>query len=232
MTILISLDDTDTKESRGTGRLARSIAGNLHPYGTVTGVTRHQLLVHPDIQYTSHNSCAVIHLCPHNGLRIPDLAREISRMMLDDFIPGSDPGLAVEDLSLITPEVIRFGQDAKQSVLTRNRAKDIAKEAGTALFDLGGTGDGIIGALAGLGLAASGNDGRYVFRGRLREFMHEAAIEDLLESGVDEVHTTCGESIRAGDVRMRKFPKPSLRNGRAVLFVEQDGGWYREIVRD
>ncbi|KUK59679.1 MAG: tRNA(Ile2) 2-agmatinylcytidine synthetase [Methanoculleus marisnigri] len=47
MTLYLGIDDTDTRESRGTGRLARTIAAELARSYTVTGVTRHQLFVHP-----------------------------------------------------------------------------------------------------------------------------------------------------------------------------------------
>lgn len=60
--IYVGLDDTDTKDSRGTGRLARSIALALSTKYHIFGVTRHQLFVHPDIPFTSHNSSAVIHV--------------------------------------------------------------------------------------------------------------------------------------------------------------------------
>lgn len=68
MTLYLGIDDTDTRESRGTGRLARMIARELSRSYPVMGVTRHQLFVHPSIPYTSHNSCAVIHGMRRTGL--------------------------------------------------------------------------------------------------------------------------------------------------------------------
>ena len=47
--IYIGLDDTDVLESRGTGRLAREIAHVLAQDGSLLGVTRHQLLLHPEV---------------------------------------------------------------------------------------------------------------------------------------------------------------------------------------
>lgn len=232
MTILISIDDTDTTESRGTGRLARAIAGALHPHGIVTGVTRHQLLVHPDIPYTSHNSCAVIHLDPENSVQISDLMNTVRTIMLDDFIAGSDPGLAVEFLERIRPDVVAFGQEAKQRVLSQKDATNLAERNEIPLVGLGGTCDGVIGALAGLGLAASGNDGRFVLKGRLREHTQKALIEALLSDGIDEIQTIDGDVIEHGIVMLKKFPKPSLRNCRAVLFVEKRDGCYHDVVRD
>lgn len=232
MTILIAIDDTDTKESRGTGRLARAIAGDLARLGTVNGVTRHQLLVHPKIPYTSHNSCAVIHLEPVDGVCIPDIVDRVRGMMLDDFIPGSDPGLAVAQSGMIGPAVMAFGRMAQVRVLERTDAVSLAGSEGIPLVGLGGTNGGMIGALAGLGLAASENDGRYIMKGSLRQFMHEASIGDLLVAGIDEVYTTDGERVRSGNVRLKKFPRPSLRNHRAILYVMRGDGCFDEVVRD
>lgn len=232
MTILISIDDTDTQESRGTGRLARAIAKELFPFGSVSGVTRHQLLVHPDIPYTSHNSCAVIHLEPENGILIPDLVDAVSTIMRGDFIIGSDPGLAVGSIDTITQDIVAFGQDAKHRVLTQDNAITCAERNAIPLLGLGGTCGGVIGALAGLGLATSGNDGRYVLKGRLREYSKEADVSDLLSGGIDEIQTIDGITVQSGIVTFRKFPKPSLRNFRAVLFVEERDGRYQEVVKD
>lgn len=232
MTILISIDDTDTKESRGTGRLARAIAGALGSHGSVIGVTRHQLLVHPDIPYTSHNSCAVIHLDAYNGCNIHELVQTVRDLMLEDFIEGSDPGLAVESIDMITPDIVAFGHGAKHRVLTQDDAIACAKRNAISLLGLGGTCGGVIGALAGLGLAASGNDGRFVLKGRLREYTKQASVPDLLSGGIDEIRTTGGIIVESGIVSFRKFPKPGLRGNRAVLFVEERDDCYHEVVRD
>ncbi|WP_041355139.1 hypothetical protein [Nitrosococcus halophilus] len=56
----IGIDDTDNRESRGTGYRARTLGAQLEEKGLaiLEGVTRHQLLVSPAIPYTSHNSAA------------------------------------------------------------------------------------------------------------------------------------------------------------------------------
>ena len=58
MTTLITLDDTDHKGTPGTGHLAEALRKELESlYGATTSrITRHQLFVHADIPYTSHNS--------------------------------------------------------------------------------------------------------------------------------------------------------------------------------
>ena len=62
MRILIGIDDTDNKDSRGTGFLSRQLAKRIQEQdlGKVKGISRHQLYVHPDIAYTSQNSSACL----------------------------------------------------------------------------------------------------------------------------------------------------------------------------
>ena len=124
MTILVSIDDTDNLDSRGTGRLARAIADTLAADYSIYGVTRHQLYVHPDIPYTSHNSCAVIHIEENGKSAEPERIFSIAQqIMLADFVKGSDPGIAVASADQVTPPLIAFGKDAKCSIQTQEKAR-------------------------------------------------------------------------------------------------------------
>ena len=68
------------------------IAAELGKTYGLYGVTRHQLLVHPDIPYTSHNSAAVIHLDGCGAADVGRIFRRVKKLMLADYIEGSDPG--------------------------------------------------------------------------------------------------------------------------------------------
>lgn len=234
MTLLLALDDTDTLSSRGTGRLARAIADLIGKNYPVLGVTRHQLYVHESIPYTSHNSCAVIHLGPcGNGQedRIFSLACEHMRA---DFVEGSDPGIAMAKRATVSPEVIAFGHHAKRRVLTKEEARALAKKSSIRLEGLGGTEDGVIGALAGIGLAATGNDGRFIQIGRIREITGPAPAETLLDAGIDLILTLEDVPVTTGMIQVPegKSVKPCPVSGKAVLFVEKRDGTYRAVKRD
>ncbi|PKL57467.1 MAG: ABC transporter substrate-binding protein [Methanomicrobiales archaeon HGW-Methanomicrobiales-6] len=230
MTLYLGIDDTDTRESRGTGRLARAIAAELARSYTVTGVTRHQLFVHPDVPYTSHNSSAVIHIQDTGNGIAADVFAAAKELMLADFIEGSDPGVCVATDRNINGTLSRFGLSAKSSIVTQEQARSLAHQAGIRLEGLGGTEDGVIGALAGIGLAASGNDGRFVQKGTTRDLRGSQTVAAILASGVDRVQTRDGAAVGNGTVALRKFPKPAFIGGKAVLFVEADGDAYRDIV--
>ena len=228
--IYIGIDDTDTLESRGTGRLARNIAAALSSKYQIFGVTRHQLFVHPDIPFTSHNSCAVIHADAQ-----PTFMEEIffttKKLMLEDFIEGSDPGLAIATNSQITPAIVAFGLDAKTVIVTQERAREVAKNSQIHFEGLGGTQGGIIGAIAGIGLASLKNDGRFLLKGKNREILGLSSIPEILNAGIDEVLTLQGENIKEGKVHIPKFATPSFIQGKAVLFVEPQQDYWVALKR-
>jgi len=236
MTVLVSIDDTDNLESRGTGRLARAIADALAKEYPVYGVTRHQLFVHPDIPYTSHNSCAVIHLQTNGKADIDKIFDTARQVMLADFVKGSDPGLAVARADEIAAPLIAFGKDAKCSIQTQAKARALAKNLGIRLKGLGGTEDGVIGAMAGLGLAVNLNDGRFLQRGNIRNVVGSSTVQVLLAAGIDEVCTLDGRTITEGTVTIAnekdKSPKACPINGRTVLFVEETDGVLTAVKRD
>jgi hypothetical protein len=164
-----------------------------------------------------------------------DHAGELTgEMMLDDFVEGSDPGLCWAVEAQVTPSLVAYGQDAQRTVLNQERARTLAKNLGIPLKGLGGTEDGVIGALAGIGLASTQNDGRYLLYGRVRDIIETCTVADLLAAGVDEIHTLDGRRVDEGtvEIRARKGPLASPVRGRAVLFVEGQDGRYLPIKRN
>ena len=225
------MDDTDNLESRGTGKLSRTIAKKLSKDYPVYGVTRHQLYKHPDIPYTSHNTCSVIHIENLGSNAIDELFEAVKNEMMDDFIDGSDPGLAIAHESQITPALAAFGNDAKYTILNQEKARNLANNLEIRLEGLGGTEDGVIGAMAGLGLASTKNDGRFLIVGHKNIKGHQTA-EELLNSGIDGIYTLDGLSITKGLIlNSSNRIKPCPVNGKVILFVEKDGGVLKAVNR-
>ncbi len=232
--IYVCVDDTDNLNSRGTGRLARAIAAELSKKYSLFGVTRHQLYIHPDIPFTSHNSCAVIHLDTDYIEGIDDIFEVAKREIYVDFIEGSDPGLSVAHESHILPSLIAFGKDAKDTVLTQEKARTLAKNLNIRLEGLGGTEDGVIGSMAGLGLAFAGNDGRFLLKGSIRNLLGSQSVEKLIDAGIDAVYTLDGCLLNEGVVlnTENKSVKPCPMNGKAILFVEEVDGMFHAVKRN
>jgi tRNA(Ile2) C34 agmatinyltransferase TiaS len=227
--IYIGLDDTDVLTSRGTGHLARHIAGVLARDHTLRGVTRHQLLVAPGVPYTKNNSASAILLDANGSADPAALAARVRAMMLDDFYQGSDPGLCVA----VDPpaEIGAYGARVQRAVVTQQEARDLAAAHGIALLGLGGDEDGVIGALAAVGLAASGDDGRYVLVNRSRELVGLVSVRAVVEAGIDAVQTLDGEAVREGMVLAERL-RPARRNARPVLVVEREGDHWLPLKLD
>lgn len=228
--IYICLDDTDNLESRGTGKLSRTIAKGLSTDYPIYGVTRHQLYKHPDIPYTSHNTCSVIHI--DSGKEYTnELFEAVKQEMLDDFIEGSDPGLAVAHETQITPALAAFGNDAKYTILNQEKARNLADNLNIRLEGLGGTEEGVIGAMAGIGLAWAKNDGRFLLV-QNNSLKGSNNISDIIKAGVNAVYTLDGRLVTEGLVENdSNLTKPCPVNGKVILFVEERDGKLMAVNR-
>jgi hypothetical protein len=110
--------------------------------------------------------------------------------------------------------------------LNQDGARAAASAADIALEGLTGTRDGIIGALAGVGLFADGNDGRYLWKRRLRELFGEIiAVDELLAAtGIDDIRLFEGGSIAAeasARIDLGEWARPVRIDGLAVLLVQK-----------
>ena len=227
--LYIGLDDTDNLTSRGTGNLARQIAATLAPDYRVLGVTRHQLLVDPRVPCTKKNSSAAIGLDMEGDLDLSVLLERVRTLMLEDFQPGSDPGLCVAPA--VPPPVTEFGRRAQHQLVTQASAWALAAAHGIPLVGLGGDNGGVIGALAAVGLAASGEDGRYVLVGHSRELNGLQPVSALLAAGVRAVQTPGGQPVTHGLVRVDKL-RPARRGGQPVAVVEWSGDHWLPLKLD
>jgi len=225
----IGLDDTDNLESRGTGHLARAIAAALAAEYPLLGVTRHQLLLDPRVPCTRNNSCAAIALDIDGDTDPAVLTERVRSLMLADFQPGSDPGLCIAHT--IPAAVSAFGQRAQREIVSQYDARALAAKHGLLLQGLGGDEDGVIGALAAVGLAASGEDGRYVLVGRSRELTGLQPVAALLEAGIEAVQTPDGRPVAEGLVQTDRL-RPARRGGRPIAVVEWAGDHWLPLKLD
>ncbi len=222
MKILVGIDDTDTLDSPGTNQVARAVVSELGAEFHCLRIVRHQLFFDSRIPYTSKNSsCSLLFtstLPAESALSV--LQERFREALLRRFQPGSDPGLCLT--YAVTQPVIDFGKCCQSEVTTQAEARDLARQGGLFLDGLGGTEDGVIGALAAVGLAATENDGRVVQIGQQPDDVSNVqTVAFLKERGVQQV---CCEDqpLSDGTVDVGKHLRPNLRNGKIILFVEPD----------
>ena len=166
MKLYVCVDDTDDlTKSTSTGKISDLIGNRIVEMGGVMeqGITEHQLYLHKDIDYTSHNSsmCMVMDI---EGVEVADIKREAEKILKEHMAPTSDPGLCFCRLDqLKEPDrLIAYGKRAQNEDNPKSEAYALAEEiGGTILEEYGGTGIGVIGALAGVGLRLSGCNGTF-----------------------------------------------------------------------
>jgi hypothetical protein len=187
MRVYIGFDDTDVLDGPyGTGKLVRRFENSLPDGCRLWGVVRQQLLVDDRIPYTSHNSsaCAVVDM-PDQSM-VPSLIARAIEHIERESSAGSDPGLCVAKADdPVVPRLIELGRLCTAKIVTQQEVFECAN--GIHLSGHGGTNDGIIGALAAVGLTASGWSGRFIEFGNLREFPEPVTVDELARSGIQVV---------------------------------------------
>ncbi len=234
MHMLLGIDDTDILGHKpGTGRLARDLGTHLEQAGlaALVGVVRHQLLVDPRIPYTSHNSpaCLILEMQSSDNGAARGLFDEAARYVRSRYAQGSDPGLCLAARDGVGTSVMEFGWRAGNEVLNKAEAAALAQREGLRLEELGGTGDGIIGALAAVGLTAEGNAGRFLeLAGGLRDLPERLPASSLRQRGIALLSVARNSEPVAADAEIftEERLRPRLIGGRPVLLLERtEDGW-------
>lgn len=227
MKVFLCIDDTDNIDSKGTGSIAGEIASLIETkgWGACQSITRHQLLVHPDVPYTSHNSSMCFTADLHSDY-LKETIEAAIKILETESAEGSDPGLCVFVPERLTQhqhqELINFGLKAKREVLTKAEAYHLAETLSIHLSEHGGTGQGVIGALAGVGLRLSGNDGRFKGNHKLASSEQTVTVKKILEgTTLDVVRTQAGLVLDDGEeVTLGDKLKSVFLNHQSALLVE------------
>lgn len=233
--IYVGIDDTDMPDTPGTNKLALHLAYLLDDDYETRWIIRHQLLEDPRVPCTNRNGCVSLELAPRTPAHtaaalISRLRDEILR-----WVPvGSDPGLCVVEHA---PERFTdWGRRAQSELVDQQTALRLASDANVYLEPLGGTGDGVIGALAAVGLLATWNSGRVIRSHRVRpgalDLRGTFTAEEIFNFGVDEILSLDDNAkITTGQVDLGKRLRPNMRERKMVLYVApQEEGWLAQRV--
>ena len=223
MKIIIAIDDTDNLESRGTGFRARTLGTSLMEAGIIElhNISRHQLLVHPDIPYTSHNSSAsLVCECLKEIKDVIDFGTEF---LLRESADGSDTGFCIAEWNKISEEVVDWGNRAKKEVLSKAKAHELADKENIFLIGLTGKKIGVIGSLAAVGLRKGGEDGRILWLEKLRETNAIFTSYEIYKNfKIENITTKDGQAIPNDEkIRIDDWCRPVNKNKKVTLIVEE-----------
>lgn len=106
--------------------------------------------------------------------------------------------------------------------MAKDEAYDEAKRQSIYLKELKNEGRGVMGALAGIALRLSGNDGR--IKGKIRLQKDEMSAQELLNLGfIDEILDENFKQVDKDEIILTGFDlKLIVRNFRFVLLVKRD----------
>jgi tRNA(Ile2) C34 agmatinyltransferase TiaS len=220
--IYVGLDDTDRPDAPGTNQLAKALAAELVDHYRCVFLLRHQLLHDERIACTRHNSAATLCLVPHREHQQHTLVALMRSFIQRRAAVGSNPGFCLT--AAVPPAVRAFGRRCQSQVVSRTDARQLASTCCVHVEGLGGTEDGIIGALAAVGLAASGSDGRIVLIEGRDDLTGVQSVDQLRSRGVQCRRLDSGRVIGQGCVDVGKHLRPNYRQHRAVLFVQPASG--------
>ena len=229
---LLCIDDTDELGGEiSTGLLAEEIAAFAGSFAPVSFVMRHQLLLEPRINYTSHNSCMCFEarLTESQKQRVLDFALELLERK---SAPSAEPSIAAafeKDIENVQ-ELINFGRSAKEIYLSAEQAFETAHEQNVFLKELKSGARGVIGALAGIGLRLSGNDGK--IRGKFELKESNLSVAELL--GLNFIEAVADENFKPLSpnerVNLIGALKPVFLDFKATLLVKKEaGGSFRNL---
>lgn len=230
MKLFIAIDDTDNTTSIGTGRLSRMLAEELTRQGLVhkSRVTRHQLLVHPEIPYTSHNSSACIDAVMH-ACSVHEVSKIATSFLEDHFNEGANPGMCIAEQNAVPEELPPFGYRAQREVIPLDEAKSLSARLGIFTWWRGETGQGCIGAMSAVGLRSTWNDGRYIELEGIRDVGGILSVSELLErTAIERVVTLAGENLQPDAmIDTQDWVRPVLQDGYITLEVIPVNGHWR-----
>ncbi|PKP19372.1 MAG: hypothetical protein CVU05_11540 [Bacteroidetes bacterium HGW-Bacteroidetes-21] len=161
--LFIGIDDTDNPESKGTGYFSRCLGHQLEKegLGKILGISRHQLYRSISIPFTSRNNATCIEL--KSCSTTDALLDFIRKFIAENATPGSETGFCIASAEHFPKKAMDFGLKAQKKVVTSDQALCLASENNFHIEGITPGAHGIIGALAAIGLRATGNDGTLIW---------------------------------------------------------------------
>lgn len=222
MFYLLGIDDTDSPGSPTTAALALALGRNFENLGIAEFicVTCHPLFTHPPLVGACGNRAVCI-LLDAQPLRAREIELDCREYLRRESSPGSNPGFALAAWNQFAPEVVVWGKTARFTLLERQAALSLGRQAGMSISGLAGSGCGVIGALAAVGLRFEGSDGWVDWMPGLDALIGVYTPVTLADAArFDRVETESGRRPALDDrILISHRPRPVLKGGNITLLL-------------
>lgn len=223
MYFLLGIDDTDSHISQDTAALSLSLGRQLESLSLarLINISCHQLLKHPSIPHTNENIASCL-LLDAESVRLREIDLVCRQTLLRESAPGSNAGYALAAWNQFDPDVVVWGKTCKLTSLNRLDGMALARRCEIAVAGILGNGNGVIGALAAIGLRFEGNDGWIHWMPGLDSVRGVFTAMELTQRlAIDGIETERQKRPAITDrILVNDQVKPILADGRIILPVK------------
>jgi len=219
----IGIDDTGHLDQHLTTKLMRNWLSQMLKADLIhsEGITRHQLFESEKITFSYKNRSLALTF--NTSLSVFEIEDSLIDFIRANSNSNSNPAIALLSRHSDSLHVLAFGRRCKNELLKLADSEQYASEANVLLRGLGGNRNGMIGALAAVGLRAGGADGVFVhlnglenIKGTLSagDIRNSSALQHILDISSDE------ELDRDDIIKIDSYLRPKLINGSPTQHVQ------------
>lgn len=225
MKIFVALDDSRQLDGGKAGHTASLLAKYMEErgWGSSAIPSRHRLYPNPATGCKKHNTARSFS-AELDSQHLEEFMAYACELIRSTGTPDSNTGLvvAVPELMDNPAELIDYAYKVKEEMVSKEEAIQFSGKPGLYMYELIGSGNGIIGALAAAGLRMTGNDGQ--FRGKLQVGTGEdyiASVKEIIDQTyVEQVKNMDFENLDdIEQVRMGEKVKVVLLDDKYTLMV-------------
>ncbi len=222
MIFYLGIDDTGPPGKSGSGLTALALGLHLQArkLARLVHVSVHALVPAGEIPHSSLNHAYCLTL-EGEAQQLREIDMESRVYLMHNSAAGSNPGFAVAPRERVNERILNWGKACQMMTLDRREALDLARSQGITAAGFTGSGSGVIGALAAVGLRTSGGDGWITWLPGLPDLKGVMTFSEILHiSTFDYVKSLHGRTPDFRDrIRLGEQVMPLLYNDRTLLLL-------------
>jgi hypothetical protein len=218
----LGIDDTGQPGKCGTDATALALGLHLQAQklARLAHVSAHALVSIGDIpdDNPTHAYCLTLEA---EAQRLREIDMESRVYLMRNSAAGANPGFALAVREQVNDRILNWGKACQSLTLERREALDLARSQGITAAGFTGSGSGVIGALAAVGLRSSGSDGWITWLPGLPGLKGVMTFSEILHiSTFDYVKSLHGRTPDFRDrIQLGGQVMPLLYNDRTLLLL-------------
>ena len=222
MIFYLGIDDTGPPGKNGTKATALALGLHLQArkFVRLLHVSAHALVTAGEIPNANHTHAYCLTL-EGEAQRLREIDMESRVYLMHNSAAGANPGFALAPRDRVNERILNWGKACQMMTLERREALALARSQGFTAAGFTGSGIGVIGALAAVGLRASVTDGWVTWLPGLPDLKGVMTFSEILHiSTFDYVKSLRGKTPEFSDrIQLGDQVMPLLYNDRTLLLL-------------